>query len=255
MAIKSKFAHVKRFRATSRKPLRLSLPRRRRPSRKKEKKEKAKGGGSNAEEKVYPLFGDCLAGSSERQVTRCGGLRLPLTYWPIGRAVRGGNGGFGLARCQSCPQSSGSPRPRRQPGFNAQDRRLLAQAWNSSTLLDTGATCGSLPEWLFAEVYEQVAADVAKRASTGGATAACPIREIGDFFTKNHGRSYCWGSRKARRLLHASTSILRIVLTPVGKGGPQTIVRLKVMPADSAGFPDVVLGLPSYRVQTGFSIE
>ena len=60
-----------------------------------------------------------------------------------------------------------------EPGINAQSKTSCVGV-ELVTLLDTGATCGSLPEWLFAEVYEQVAANVAKRASIVGAIA--PVR-------------------------------------------------------------------------------
>ena len=100
----------------------------------------------------------------------------------------------------------------------------------------------SLPEWLFAEVYEQVAADVAKGKYRWG-DRACPIREIGDFSKEPQSMM---GFKKGTTNETRFYVVLRLVLTPVGKGRPQTIAaRLKVMPADSAGFPGVVLGLPT----------
>ena len=47
------------------------------------------------------------------------------------------------------------------PGYPAQTRTSCAGV-ELVTLIDSGATCGSLPEWLFAEIYERTAADVAK---------------------------------------------------------------------------------------------
>eukprot|EP00439_Symbiodinium_sp_Y106_P023279 s6151_g2.t2 len=123
---KSKFAHVKDSSNQQEATQTLSA-KEKKAARKKEKKEKAKGGGSNAEEKVYPLF-EIAAGSSGGDGAVVYDSAHLLAYWP---SRRGGNGGFGLARCQSCPQSSGSPRPRGSQAL-MRKRRLLAQAWNSS---------------------------------------------------------------------------------------------------------------------------
>ncbi|CAE7883936.1 unnamed protein product [Symbiodinium microadriaticum] len=65
------------------------------------------------------------------------------------------------------------------PGYNAQTRTSCAGV-ELVTLLDSGATCGSLPEWLFAEIYERTAADVARGKYTWD-DRSCPIREIDDF--------------------------------------------------------------------------
>ena len=110
------------------------------------------------------------------------------------------------------------------------------------TLLDSGATCGSLPEWLFAEIYERTAADVAKGKYTW-TDRSCPIREIGDF---SKDPQSMLGFKRGTAIETKFYVILRLVFTPVGRGGPQHVaVRLKVMPSDSAGFPGIVLGLPT----------
>ncbi|CAE7786512.1 unnamed protein product, partial [Symbiodinium necroappetens] len=81
------------------------------------------------------------------------------------------------------------------PGYNAQTRTSCAGV-ELVTLLDSGATCGSLPEWLFAEIYERTAADVAK------------------------------GFKKGTAIETKFYVILRLLFTPVGKGFPGVVLGL-----------------------------
>ena len=112
------------------------------------------------------------------------------------------------------------------------------------TLLDSGATCGSLPEWLFAEIYERTAADVARGKYTWD-DRSCPIREIDDF---SKDPQSMLGFKKETAIATKFYVILRLLFNPVGKGAPQSVaVGLKVMPADSAGFPGRSMGLPTIR--------
>ena len=48
-------------------------------------------------------------------------------------------------------------------------------------MLDYGATCGSLPEWMFARIYESTMAGIASGKYKGFASRDCPIMTIGDY--------------------------------------------------------------------------
>ena len=68
-------------------------------------------------------------------------------------------------------------------------------------------------------VYEQVAADVARGKYRWG-DRACPICEIGDFSKEPQSML---GFKKGTPIETRFYVVLRLVLKPVGKGGPQTI--------------------------------
>ena len=66
------------------------------------------------------------------------------------------------------------------PGFNAQTK-VSCGGVDLVALLETGATCGSIAEWLFAEVYERVSIDVASgKYKYKWGDRDCPIRESGN---------------------------------------------------------------------------
>ena len=107
-------------------------------------------------------------------------------------------------------------------------------------LLDTGGTCGSSAERLFAEVYARVSIDIASGKYKWG-DRDCPVREIRDF---SKDPQSMMGFKKGTSVETRFFVVLRLVFTPVGKGSPH-VVAVKVTPADSAGFPGIVLGLPT----------
>ena len=231
---KCKFAHVKDA-ANTQQDTSQALTAKEKKAAKKKEKEKARRGASGSDERVYPLFevssGTCPGETGAVVYDSALQVAEPATkqwrHWPGSLA--------------KVPKDLKTVASAPSPGYNAQTHTSCAGV-ELVTLLDSGATCGSLPEWLFAEIYERTAADVAKGKYTW-TDRSCPIREIGDF---SKDPQSMLGFKRGTAIETKFYVILRLVFTPVGRGGPQHVaVRLKVMPADSAGFPGVVLGLPT----------
>ena len=227
---KCKFAHVKGDAAHQQQQ--------QEPSGDKSKKAKAKAAKAKAaaasDERVYPLF-EVPVGSA--------GDPVPL-YDTSHQTVEPGAKGWRRwpGNMSKLPADRKTVASAPTPGFNAQTK-VSCGGIDLVALLDTGATCGSIAEWLFAEIYERVSIDVASGKYKWG-DRDCPIREIGDF---SKDPQSMMGFQKGTSIeTHFFLVVLRLVFTPVGKGSPQVVaVRLKVMPADSAGFPGIVLGFPT----------
>ena len=206
------------------------------PSGDKSKKAKAKAAKAKAaaasDERVYPLF-EVPPGSA--------GDPVPL-YDTSHQTVEPGAKGWRHwpGNMSKLPADRKTVASAPTPGFNAQTK-VSCGGIDLVALLDTGATCGSIAEWLFAEVYERVSIDVASGKYKWG-DRDCPIREIGDF---SKDPQSMMGFKKGTSIETRFFVVLRSVFTPAGKGSPHVAaVRLKVMPADSAGFPGIVVGLP-----------
>ena len=101
-------------------------------------------------------------------------------------------------------------------------------------LLDTGATCGSIAEWLFAEVYERVSIDVASGKYKWG-DRDCPICEIGDF---SKGPQSMMGFKKGTSI---ETRFFRCFggVAPCGGCSPQSDASgFRRFSWDRVGIPD-----------------
>ena len=169
---KCKFAHVKDA-ANTQQDASQTLTAKEKKAAKRKEKDKARNGASGSDERVYPLF-EVSSGSTPGEagaVVYDSSLQVaePATkqwrHWPGSLA--------------KVPKDLKTVAAAPSPGYNVQTRTSCAGV-ELVTLLDSGATCGSLPEWLFAEIYERTAADVAKGKFTWS-DRSCPIREIGDF--------------------------------------------------------------------------
>ena len=169
---KCKFAHVQDA-ANTQQDASQTLTAKEKKAAKKKEKEKARNGASGSDERVYPLFevssqstpGEAGAVVYDSSLQVAEPATKQWRHWPGSLA--------------KVPKDLKTVAAAPSPGYNAQTRTSCAGV-ELVTLLDSGATCGSLPEWLFAEIYERTAADVAKGKFTWS-DRSCPIREIGDF--------------------------------------------------------------------------
>ena len=211
-------------------------------TRHREAKAKATAQANNtvqkSDERVYPLFevspgvSEVPVPSGKADASFATAVKEPGAhhkYWP------------GALSRLSVDQKQKVASP--TPGYNAQTL-LKCCGVEGVALLDYGATCGSIPEWLFAEIYENTMAQLHAGKCKWG-DRKCPIREIGDFSADPQSML---GFKKGTTVVTQYYVVLRMEFQGLGQPKPEVAavkLQLKVMPADSAGFPGVVLDFPT----------